>query len=193
MKKGIVICTHKDSTEQFNNCIESLIVPNNKYSIYYVVNGFTDRCRYGNLIITGSDTFELGAISEAINEFKLDEFILLQDSIEIKNIELFDICFNEHEGKSVYFFNDFFCYAGKYRKEILDKLIPLPIITTKLDSIIQENDFNKKYLEMENESINLFSLVDTNIFEEKFGRKNMIIENNFLKKYKGTWNWEMIK
>lgn len=195
INKGIVICSHVNNENILNNCIDSIIHKCYPYRIYVVINGVGEENKtIGSYRYLKDDRFELGAINEAVNTFNLDEFVLLQDTIEIKNTSLFDITFgSEYENKTVYYFHRFMCYAGKYRKEILDK-IGIPVVTTKFDSVIQEDLFHKKYFEADTKSVCLFpELNDTYIFEEKFGRKNMIIENSFLKKYKGTWNLDMVK
>lgn len=192
MNKGIVICSHTNTEKQLFNSISFISSKNYNIPIYYVINGCFNRLRVGNCILLDEDRFELGAIYEAVHTFDLDEFILLQDTIEVKDVKLFDMAF-EQENKTVYFFHRFMCYAGKYRKEILNK-IGIPIVNTKFDSVIQEDLFHKKYFEAEPDAICLFpDLNDTDNFEEKFGRNNMIIENNFIKKYKGTWNLGMIQ
>jgi hypothetical protein len=71
-------------------------------------------------------------------------------------------------------------------------------VKDKWSAVLQEQYFNQEYFKVSNPVI-LFppKTFDKgnkeNNYEMKFGRNNQILENEYLKKYKGTWNPNMIK
>jgi len=144
------------------------------------------------------ERYETGCISYVNRIIQPDEFIYLHDSIEIKDTSIFDMSFNLKW--SVHYFERFMCYAGKFRREALDKIV-IPVSMTKTDACINEdkgakpecNSFMWKYFKIE-DCIWLFpGFKDGKTFQDKFGRRNLVVENRFIKKYKGTWKWSMIK
>ena len=84
-------------------------------------------------------------------------------------------------------------FLGKYRREILNQM-SIPLTKTKMEAVLQECAFNEAYSRLEPKMATIFNpLVNTTIFEEKFGRNNMILENDYIKKYKATWALNMVK
>lgn len=144
------------------------------------------------LRIVNSKDFELGVIAEVMNDY--DEFIFLHDTFEIKSGDLLRFCFEDCQGKSVSFSNHpspFGMYAGKYRREIL-KRITFEIPRNKEEAVEMEITFPNHYAQIEYPFFIPNPLSVSDIFEEKFGRMNMILENQWLKKYKGCWNRSML-
>lgn len=161
MKRAIVVCAN--NRDYFNNLIKSI---DTKYDIYSSWNGI-DR---------PEKSYELGAIKKASEIF--DEFIFLQDSTEIKDNTLFDKLF-ETEG-NVALTNGFYHYMGKYVSKDLPEI---PECHNKEDAIYYEiRWFTKPYKVFKEELP-----VHTNNFEEKFGESRMILENKYIKKWKGTY------
>lgn len=69
----------------------------------------------------------------------------------------------------------------------------IPKIESKMDSVVQEVDFNNKYTSISPYRTMTNPLNDKNGRVDYFlGRKNLIIENEYLIKYKGTWHRSMI-
>lgn len=173
MNKAIVICTTPKSTHWLNNLIASF----NGYDKYQI-------------LILSDFTYELGKINFIYNHTDITEFFFLQDTIEIKDPSIFEKGFNY--GGSLAWDSGLKSYLGKYRREILAQChIPLP--KSKMDSVIFEETFNWEYISKEPKGWNLhedFSRRD--VFEEKFGRRNMVIEDEYLKKYKHIWNRDMV-
>ena len=143
------------------------------------------------------ERYETGCISYVNRIIQPDEFIYLHDSIEIKDTAIFDMSFNFKQ--SVHYFERFMCYAGKFRKEALDHIV-IPVSKTKTEACVNEdkdalpqfNSFMWKYFKIEHCHWLFPGFSESSIFVEKFGRKNMVIENNFLIKYKGTYKWSLI-
>ncbi len=196
MNKGIVIITHWRNSVWFENLLYSLN-DYDKIPIYVVT---TDYSRANNdykewistlkvrVLIDESDSFELGAIKKILYDTDLDEILLLQDTCYIKNYAIFDLIFQEG---SVGFEENYLSYLGKYERKILETM-DIPDIRNKEQSVKAEGDFNKEYVKRANPKI-LFpgfgwEHYNKARFEYKFGRKNLVCENDYLIKYKGTWS-----
>jgi hypothetical protein len=201
VRDGVVICTHPENVLFFENLAESL----NGFAVYpvhVVVNGCpemvpeywsrlktaTQRFDCHTMTVKPEDTFELGALETARDDGKFDQIFLLQDSCEVKNPDLFRLAFEEYRGRTVALGHNLFMFLGKYLRQILD-VIELPQIRTKGESIRHEVEFNHRYLQRDPAAVFLQpQLCDGSVFEEKFGRRNMILENPWIKKYKGKWS-----
>lgn len=176
MEKVIIICTTINRTNWLKNCLDSF-KGYNKYPIITL------------MINEGK-----GRFADFINEIKklpYDEFILLQDSMEIKNTDVFDICFNDTRSVSLSSVPDKFGnFHGKFIMSIF-RQVEVPEIKDKKDDVLFELKFSNDYLNKCGEYTELCDLKHTNNFVEKFGRLNMITENDYIRKFKGTWTLEM--
>lgn len=184
MRKGIVVTTSKYTEKWLDECLDSL--PKN-YPILVVSNNFeTPKAN----VVNNWNGFEVGGIKRGAEVF--DEFIHLMDTCVINNPEIIERSF-EHQG-SVYFTPGFFSYLGKYKKDILDK-IGVPIIHTKAEAVECEARWNGRYLAQDKDAIQFRPIlpVESDVFEEKNGRLNMVLSNGFITKYKGTWRPDQIK
>lgn len=130
--------------------------------------------------------FELGALKALVDVFlNEDDFFLLQESTLIKDPVMFDIA-NKFDG-SVAVCPGFGSYIGKYRRRVLEE-IGIPIPKSRKVEIMYEYYWNIIYMNTEKRIASLNEpLVDTEVFEEKFGRKNMVLENCYMKKWKSNW------
>lgn len=137
------------------------------------------------------DGFELGAIKATLADTTWDEFILLQDTIEIKNTEVFRLMFEEFPGQSVAYNPHFQMYLGKYRRDILNT-ITIPDVRSKVEAVRQEEIFAKLYQDADAD-LKVFNpnFKDETFYtswEELFGRKNLRMEDDYIIKRKGTWS-----
>ena len=134
--------------------------------------------------------FELGKISWVMKNTNADRFLFLQDSWLIKD-EGFWGLLNEHSG-SVAINSDpyyFGCYTGIYERWVVDE-IGVPFMRDKREAIKNEIDWHKAYVEVAGEPAVLFpDLTDKNSTGtvERHGRINLVLENDYIAKYKGTW------
>jgi len=179
--KVILIITHNDNLKPLRNILLS-IGEYNKYPIEIHINRKNE------------SNYELGGLKRIYdNKPQYKEIFILQDTFEVKDNKIFDRVFEEHNGKSVFINQDGQMYCCKYRRDVLDNInIPLP--RNKIEAINYELEFNNNYRKLDNPIILFPNFVDShNKFEDKFGRRNMIIENKYLKKYKGTWSPGMVK
>lgn len=176
MLKGVVLLTHIGS--QFKDIVKhnQELLRKNKIELVIAKNGKNSQ-------------YEMLAIKKGIETF--DEFVVIQDSCYLKNTELIEQMLNLNG--PVFLTSFGYHYFNKYVTEELLQ-IELPKVSSKAESVEQERVFNEEYRKRYNPVV-LYDniLADTDTFEEVYGRRNMIIENRFFKKYKGTWCVSMIK
>ncbi len=206
MKQGIVVVTWSGGQEPCEVLLKSLwnvaypvlVVVNNAPAIskdwlkrLYSLTGEQD----WHLYLQPFDGYEIGGIQAALEYTSWDEFFLLQDTFEVKNQDLFRQLFEEYAGRSVSYNPHLQMYSIKYRREILNRM-HVPEVRTKREAIQLEEDFNRLYSK-EDGNIHIFNpnFRDENFyesFEEKFGRNNLKLEDDYLIKRKGTWTTEQI-
>jgi len=170
--KAIIIATTKDRSDWAKQCYDSL-------------KGYT---RYP-VIILDQYQYELGKIWWVIENTTIDEFLFLQDSIVLKSTDWLDDVF-DFEGSVSLAERPFFMYLGKYQRSRLEK-VGIPEVSSKKEAVDYEASWTKRYSES-GDYETLFDLKDTNVFEERLGRRNMVIENDKLIKYKHIWNGDMV-
>lgn len=182
MRQGIVVLTGEGREKILYN--------------FSIQNVFSHKQLIYTLFEYDKGDFELGAIRHMFYNTDIDEFLLLHDTCEIKDNKLFDIVFDQYEGKSVALANHpciFGMYLGKYRREVLNMMY-IPKAHNKIEAVEYEMTFNTEYCKLDGDVKLLDNpLHDTDVFIEKFGRKNMVLENDLLIKYKATWNRSMVK
>jgi hypothetical protein len=173
MKQAIVVGTRPDRKDQLKNCLNSL---NTSYDVLTV----------------DCDGYEVGKIKWVLNNTDLDEFIFLQDTIEVKNPRFIDICFALPQSVSICNYPFLFgCYLGKYKRSVLEKM-SLPEIKDKLGSVEYEMQIGLDYCRFEKPFELFDDLEDVDNFVEKWGHKVMKIENDYLIKYKTCYNRDQI-
>jgi hypothetical protein len=134
--------------------------------------------------------FELAKIGWVMDNTNADRFLFLQDSWVIKDQSFWDLL-DSHTGSIAltadpYFFG---CYAGVYERSVIEQ-IGVPVIADKRDAIRHEIEWHKSYVEVAGEPTVLFpELTDANALGmiELHGRTNLVLENYYIVKYKGTW------
>lgn len=171
---AIIISTTPDRNQWLNNLLETI----KGYDKYPV-------------IILSDYTFEIGKIKQVIEHMDYDEFFFLQDSCEVKDTSIFDLVFETYKGKTVTFSPTMRSFLAKYRRDFIGKL-NFPEAKNKLEAVDAEDWLYQQHFFDQT----LVSLTDnfnkSDIFKKKFGRLNMILENEYLKKYKATWSREQI-
>lgn len=174
MKKVIVIGTRPDRTEQFKNCFDSL--SGSKHHILKV----------------DCDGYEIGKIKWVLDHTDIDEFVFLQDSVEIKDPKFIEMCFFLPQSVSICNYPFFFgCYLGKYKRSVLEKM-DLPDIKNKKEAVEYEAQIGIDYAKHEIPFALFEDLHNVENYVEKWGHKVMKIENEYLIKYKSIWNRFMI-
>lgn len=177
MKQAIIIGTSDGREDWVKECGDSCDNP--KYPVVVVHN----------------NGFELSHISKAY-DLGYDEFLYLHDTCLVKNIKLFDMLFEEQKGQSVALSDHpciFGMYLGKYKREAL-KGMELPIVYSKLQAINYEETWTRDYIMRPEAHVVLLTppLHDGSNFVTIRGKQYMKLENDYIIKYKGTWNRSMI-
>lgn len=143
-----------------------------------------------DVIVLSDFTFELGKIDWMIKNTSFDRFLILQDSVVVKDDSFFDKIF-EFEG-SVSINRDptwYGSFMGIYeRKPLLDVGIPLP--KTKKEVVQLEYQWTPQYCAAAGSVIVMFEEFNDRNNKGttlRHGRDNLILENDYLIKYKGNW------
>lgn len=142
------------------------------------------------VLVLSDFTFELGKINWIFNNTKIDRFMFLQDSIIIKDEKIFELLY-EDKG-SIALTNDpcmYGMYMGIYERHVLEK-IHIPIPKSKAESIQYELTWTEAYCKAaRNVRLAFTDLTDSRAKRKEviFGRENLVLENDFLIKYKGNW------
>jgi hypothetical protein len=138
------------------------------------------------LVINDAVGFELDAMRTALEETDWTEFVFLQDTFVVKNLAFLDICFARPE--SVALGPTFFHYAGKWKREVLEQM-EMPHIESKNQSVHQEHTFSRLYWERTPVWVfdEHFHDGEHQGFVQHYGRLNMLLENEWYRKYKGNW------
>lgn len=169
---AIVIATTKGREDWAADCLQSL----GEY------NG-------APILVLNQYEYELGKIRWVYEHTDIDQFLFLQDSVIVKDYGWIDELFSHSDSVSLSH-QPFFMYLGKYTREGLSKL-GIPTIHTKLEAVWHEDAWTSRYASL-NDVRTLWALHDTDVFEERHGRRNMVLENPHIVKYKGTWHPSMI-
>lgn len=147
------------------------------------------------VIVLSDYTYEVGKLQFLMNYTKVDRFLLLQDSIVFKDAEKFYKQLEQYSG-SVSINRDpahYGSYLGVYERRVLEK-IQIPSCHSKKEQVILEVALSEAYCKAHVDAIPVMypELSDekNSGFVERHGRKNMVLENDVMIKYKGTWNWD---
>lgn len=163
MRQGIVIACTEKHRPFYEDMVKTL---KTKYPVVFSWEG-VDR---------PEQSHEYGAVRVGKEHF--DEFILLHCTMLIKDNSIFEKLF-AMEG-TVALTHWFFHLMGKY---VSKDISPIPDVHSKAESIANEiHWFKNPYTVFEPELP-----VESALFEERHGRKNMVLENPYLIKFKGHW------
>jgi hypothetical protein len=147
------------------------------------------------VMVLSDYSYEIGKIDFMVKHTKIEKFLLLQDSVVFKDVEKFYETLAQHQGSvSINHCPRFYgSFMGVYERRILERM-QIPVATSKKDQVIFEVTFNEAYVNLLGGSVPVLypELHDENNagFVERHGRKNMVLENDVMIKYKGTWNWD---
>lgn len=146
------------------------------------------------IIVTYGD-YELGKIGWVLSHTTDDRFLFLQDSFMVKS-ERFWSMLDEHPG-SVSLLSDpdrFGCYAGVYERDVLER-VGVPVVESKRDAVRCEVEWTRAYCAEAGDVPVLFPDVRDDKASgvvERHGRQNLVLENDVIVKYKGTWKAEQL-
>lgn len=136
-----------------------------------------------------NEGYELAKIGWALNNTRADRFLFLQDSFVVKDQGFFELL-DAFTG-SVALFDDpapYGCFAGVFERSALER-VGIPAVASKRDSVRLEVDWCRDYVEAAGHVPILFPDLrdNTGVMQIHNGRNNLVLENEFIKKFKGTW------
>lgn len=200
-KQAVVVGAHFGNRKWLKNCLQTL--EGLKYPLVIVVNeGHLAPENWLKMLARRADdvflihrnSYSPGVLQAVLDHTEYDEILHLHDSVEIKDHEMFRLIFEDHAGKSVSLSHGYLMYMGKFLRPVLQS-VGIPAVATKRLEHHNEFAWTKRYIEATGGNfIELWpSWTDGDVFVEKFGTKRMLLENDFIRKYKGTWDVSMIK
>lgn len=148
----------------------------------------------GDALVVSVPGFELGKLRWVFENTSLERFLFIQDSVIVSSA-LYDLL-SDFEG-SVALLSDpvpFGCYLGVYDREVLAR-VGFPNICSKREAVEAEIWWTQAYCREAGVVPVLFpDLRDSTARRraQMFGRENLVLENEFMTKFKGTWRHDQI-
>jgi hypothetical protein len=146
-------------------------------------------------IVVSNYGFELAKIAWVMDNTTAERFLFLQDSWVVKTPTFFTLLEQTVGSVALLSYPNFFgCYAGVYERSVI-KQIGIPVVESKVDSVKLEKAWHESYVAVSGEPHVLFpQLTDKEAAEERFynGRRNLILENEYVVKYKATWRVDQL-
>ena len=146
-------------------------------------------------IVVSNYGYELAKLGWLMTHTTADRFLFLQDSWVVKTPDFFDLL-TEHTGSLALLSDPYYfgCYAGIYERKVIEE-IGVPTISLKFDAVQAERSWHESYVQISGEPPVLFpELRDDTATEVRHhhGRDNLILENDYIIKYKGTWRADQL-
>jgi len=189
MQRAIVVCTWSGGKDFTTLCLKSLP----KFPTVIVLNDAPNASQewVENLsssypvLLVNENRYELGAIEGVYKHTQIEEFWLIQHTIEITNPDIIPLGFY-HKGISVsYASNLYENYLGKYIRKTLDK-IKIPEAQTKWEALYYESEFHNAYTQADGNVIYIdptfYSDNPNNYLEEIFNELRFVEVGQFLRK-----------
>ncbi len=146
------------------------------------------------IIITNHNGWMMPAIEKAFRTTDFDELFFLNESMIVKDNSIWNIVFEENAGRGVAVGDNYLMFLGKYlRKHVEQTTFPV-VNSKKEDVLLGEQGWSAQYRKADPSFLQIEGMTDTfDVFEEKHGRQNMVLEGKYFKKWKGSWNIEMVE
>lgn len=199
MKQGIIIPTHVSRLRWLDQCLKSI---QTTYPVYVVFQGEEPDPEVCQLIREKGflpchqelNGYDPGGIVYAMHHTELDEFFILHDSCIVKDNKLFDKVFHKDHKSIALSLTPcpFGMFLGKYQRSVCE-MMEIPVAHNKYHAVELEESWNREYSAKAQWELLFDDFHDQQVFEEKFGRTNMVLENKYLKKWKGSWHRDMVK
>lgn len=139
------------------------------------------------VLLTNHNGWCMTGIQKIWETTDYDEIVFLNESMVVKDNAIWDIIFKEYEGKSVMLAEQFLMFFGKFRRQMVNQLEFPQVHDKREDVLLGEGQWCRQYLALA-DHVPIQPLIDGDRFEEKNGRTNMVLENDYFIKYKGTWS-----
>jgi hypothetical protein len=142
--------------------------------------------------------FELHSIELGAKRF--EEFVFLPYSTVILDNGLWPLVFEAYKGESVslcQYPGPFGMYLGKYLAPLVQQ-VGCPVVPDKLKAVNMELEWGWGYAAATKDEsgemgyVALGDLPHSATFVPKHGRTNMMVQNRWLRRYKGSWDGESL-
>lgn len=149
------------------------------------------------IILTNHWGWQIDGVKETFEKTDYDEIFFLNETMIVKDNKVWRIIFEEFKGQSVTCADKFQMYLAKYLRSYVNRT-DFPEVKSRWEDIVYgEDQWNHQYMTIDPYHVRLDPMEDVNPdiesnFEFKFGRRNMIIENKYFKKWKSAWNINML-
>lgn len=143
------------------------------------------------VVIDWTWEFELHSIALGARSFQ--EFVFLPYSTEVLDNGLWGLVFDRYQGTAVSLSQTpgpFGMYMGKYLADDVGRL-GCPTVPSKEAAVELEVDWCRGYAEL-HRYVTLGDLPHSGIFVERHGRLNMVVENAWLRRFKGSWDVDSV-
>lgn len=146
------------------------------------------------LLILSDFSWEMGKIRFIMEHTDISEFFFVQDTSIIKDTSIFKLAFDYPHSFAMS--NQFKMFIGKYQRRYVEQCeIWTP--TNKKESVLSESNFHWEYLRADPDTQICDNPLDDPpesewVIEDKNGRRNLVVENQYIKKWKSTWLWEHV-
>lgn len=139
-------------------------------------------------LIVSDFEHEIGKIRHIYENTSIDRFLLLHDTVVVKDQAFFDLL-DGHESVSVSNCpGPFGMYLGVYTRDTLAK-VDLPVVRDREHAIELETAWCHRYADAGEWRLLFDDFTDATAqrTEVRHGRVNLRLENDYLVKWKGTW------
>lgn len=145
------------------------------------------------VLITNHDGWMIDGIRKTFETTPFEEIFFLNETMIVKDNSIWDMVFEEYEDRSVAVGDKYLMSLGKYLRQYVRKTT-FPVVNNKHDDVmLGEFGWNNEYKSVDPNYIQIDPMTDTFLrYEEKHGRKNMILENQYFIKWKSHWQADMI-
>jgi hypothetical protein len=139
-------------------------------------------------MILSDFSHELGKIRWVYEHTAIDRFLLLHDSCIVKHPALFDLLDGPESVSLSNCPGPFGAYLGVYTRDTLSR-VELPVVRDREHAIELEREWCAAYADAGPWRLLFDDLTDAfaSGTEERHGRINLRLENQYVIKFKGTW------
>lgn len=120
------------------------------------------------------------------------ELFFMNESMICKDNTIWDKVFHDYGGKSVMMSERYLMFFGKFRREMVNKLV-FPEVHDKLEDVfLGEGQWCRQYYEL-GDHVEIEPLKDPDTSKEsnfviRNGRRNLIVESAYFKKWKQSYD-----
>lgn len=134
--------------------------------------------------------FEPGKLTEALQHTTYDSFLFIPSTVTFKSVNWIPRLWLDFPERSVSLSScpaPYGSFMGKYRRAVLER-IAIPVCLTKVQAVNAERSMSDAYCAIERPFEYFTDLNDNPTFTQVHGQTRMVIENDYVRKLKQTFN-----